>query len=201
MPGVRNVPQVILEIPLSRGGAASLVSATTTSTCQTWTPATGRAASAGSAFTTPRAPTVASARVDILATLPDATAGVSRFLYGESQKRLFEGGRRFIKGLFLHVSGCTCNFLGTERSQCIQREDCVCQRATGQCQCLPNVVGLMCDHCTPNHWNLAGGGGCEACDCDPSNSVTSSCNEVRKNTLPFGLFETNTQNELFLMKR
>nr|XP_015824217.2 laminin subunit beta-2 isoform X1 [Nothobranchius furzeri] len=72
---------------------------------------------------------------------------------------------------------CTCNFLGTEHSQCIEREDCVCQRASGQCQCLPNVVGLTCDHCAPNHWNLASGMGCESCSCDPSNSVTSSCNE------------------------
>ncbi|XP_032424850.1 laminin subunit beta-2 isoform X1 [Xiphophorus hellerii] len=72
---------------------------------------------------------------------------------------------------------CICNFLGTERSQCMEREDCVCQRATGQCQCLANVVGLSCDHCAPNHWNLASGNGCEACNCDPNNSVTSSCNE------------------------
>uniref|UniRef100_A0A7N6BLQ8 Laminin, beta 2 (laminin S) n=1 Tax=Anabas testudineus TaxID=64144 RepID=A0A7N6BLQ8_ANATE len=72
---------------------------------------------------------------------------------------------------------CTCNFLGTERSQCMEREDCVCQRVTGQCQCLPNVIGLTCDHCAPNHWNLASGRGCETCGCDPNNSVTSSCNE------------------------
>uniref|UniRef100_A0A3P9JZ19 Laminin, beta 2 (laminin S) n=1 Tax=Oryzias latipes TaxID=8090 RepID=A0A3P9JZ19_ORYLA len=72
---------------------------------------------------------------------------------------------------------CTCNFLGTERSQCTGREDCVCQRASGQCQCLPNVVGLTCDHCAPNHWNLANGMGCAPCNCDPNNSVTSSCNE------------------------
>uniref|UniRef100_A0A3P9JI64 Laminin subunit beta 2 n=1 Tax=Oryzias latipes TaxID=8090 RepID=A0A3P9JI64_ORYLA len=72
---------------------------------------------------------------------------------------------------------CTCNFLGTERNQCTGREDCVCQRATGQCQCLPNVVGLTCDHCAPNHWNLANGMGCAPCNCDPNNSVTSSCNE------------------------
>ncbi|TNN23503.1 Laminin subunit beta-1 [Liparis tanakae] len=72
---------------------------------------------------------------------------------------------------------CTCNFLGTDRGQCLQREDCVCQRATGQCQCLPNAIGLPCDHCAPDHWNLAGGRGCEACGCDPNNSVTSSCNE------------------------
>uniref|UniRef100_A0A3Q2YST7 Laminin, beta 2 (laminin S) n=1 Tax=Hippocampus comes TaxID=109280 RepID=A0A3Q2YST7_HIPCM len=72
---------------------------------------------------------------------------------------------------------CICNFLGTERSQCMEREDCVCQRQTGQCQCLPNVIGQTCDHCSPGHWNLASGKGCEPCSCDPHNSVTSSCNE------------------------
>ncbi|XP_061592828.1 laminin subunit beta-2 isoform X1 [Cololabis saira] len=72
---------------------------------------------------------------------------------------------------------CTCNFLGTELSQCMERGDCVCQRASGQCQCRPNVVGLSCDHCAPNHWNMGGGAGCQPCDCDPNNSVTSSCNE------------------------
>uniref|UniRef100_A0A7N8XWQ2 Laminin subunit beta-2 n=1 Tax=Mastacembelus armatus TaxID=205130 RepID=A0A7N8XWQ2_9TELE len=72
---------------------------------------------------------------------------------------------------------CTCNYLGTDRNQCMEREDCVCQRITGQCQCLPNVIGLTCDHCAPNHWNLASGRGCEPCGCDPNNSVTSSCNE------------------------
>uniref|UniRef100_A0A665X2E4 Laminin subunit beta-2-like n=1 Tax=Echeneis naucrates TaxID=173247 RepID=A0A665X2E4_ECHNA len=76
----------------------------------------------------------------------------------------------------LGYTECTCNFLGTERSQCMERQDCVCQRSTGQCQCLPNVIGLTCDHCAPNHWNLASGRGCEPCSCDPNNSVTSSCN-------------------------
>lgn len=78
----------------------------------------------------------------------------------------------------LSPSECVCNFLGTDRSQCMDNEDCVCQRATGQCQCLQNVIGLTCDHCAPNHWNLASGRGCEPCGCDPNNSVSSSCNEV-----------------------
>ncbi|XP_054633682.1 laminin subunit beta-2 isoform X1 [Dunckerocampus dactyliophorus] len=72
---------------------------------------------------------------------------------------------------------CICNFLGTDRSQCLDREDCVCQRSTGQCQCLPNVIGQTCDHCAPGHWNLASGKGCEQCGCDPHNSFTSLCNE------------------------
>ncbi|XP_066526397.1 laminin subunit beta-2 [Hoplias malabaricus] len=72
---------------------------------------------------------------------------------------------------------CTCNFLGTERSQCLSRDDCLCQRSTGQCQCLPHVTGLTCDHCTPNYWNLASGRGCEPCGCDPNNAYTSVCNE------------------------
>uniref|UniRef100_A0A8C1SX85 Laminin, beta 2 (laminin S) n=1 Tax=Cyprinus carpio TaxID=7962 RepID=A0A8C1SX85_CYPCA len=72
---------------------------------------------------------------------------------------------------------CTCNFLGTERSQCLSRDDCVCQRATGQCQCLPHVIGQTCDHCAPNYWNLASGRGCEPCGCDPNNAYTSACNE------------------------
>uniref|UniRef100_A0A4W4EVQ4 Laminin, beta 2 (laminin S) n=1 Tax=Electrophorus electricus TaxID=8005 RepID=A0A4W4EVQ4_ELEEL len=72
---------------------------------------------------------------------------------------------------------CTCNFLGTEHSQCLSRDECLCQRATGQCQCLPQVIGLTCDHCSPNFWNLASGRGCEPCNCDPNNAYTSTCNE------------------------
>ncbi|TSM04853.1 Laminin subunit beta-2 [Bagarius yarrelli] len=101
---------------------------------------------------------------------------------------------------------CTCNFLGTERSQCLARDDCLCQRATGQCQCLPNVIGLTCDHCAPNYWNLASGHGCQcqcrdgfggktcrdcqenfwgdprilcrACDCDSRGIETSQCDRL-----------------------
>ncbi|KAM4721279.1 laminin subunit beta-2 isoform 2-T2 [Rhinophrynus dorsalis] len=72
---------------------------------------------------------------------------------------------------------CSCNFLGTDRSQCTTREDCVCDRTSGQCQCLPNVRGQSCDRCSPNYWNLASGKGCVPCNCDPNNSFSLSCNE------------------------
>ncbi|KAE8752609.1 hypothetical protein FOCC_FOCC000731 [Frankliniella occidentalis] len=68
---------------------------------------------------------------------------------------------------------CVCNVLGT--NQTIGP----CDGKTGQCPCLPNVVGLSCDECKPNHWKIASGQGCEACDCDPTGSDETQCNPVR----------------------
>lgn len=67
---------------------------------------------------------------------------------------------------------CTCNMLGTDRDA-----DEKCDRTTGQCRCLPNVIGKDCDQCAPDHWKLASGEGCEACDCDSEGSLTPQCNE------------------------
>ncbi|XP_072276732.1 laminin subunit beta-2 isoform X2 [Pyxicephalus adspersus] len=72
---------------------------------------------------------------------------------------------------------CVCNFLGTDRSQCTSRDDCLCNKTSGQCLCLPNVKGQSCDRCSPNFWNLASGKGCVPCNCDPHNSFSLSCNE------------------------
>ncbi|KAG8435977.1 hypothetical protein GDO86_007172 [Hymenochirus boettgeri] len=72
---------------------------------------------------------------------------------------------------------CTCNYLGTEKSQCPNRENCICDRTSGQCHCLPNVRGQNCDRCSPNFWNLASGKGCQACNCDPNHSFSLACNE------------------------
>ena len=54
-----------------------------------------------------------------------------------------------------------------------------CDRETGKCNCLPNVVGDYCSECKENHWKIASGEGCEACDCDP---VGKYCHSI-KNTL------------------
>ncbi|XP_070802691.1 laminin subunit beta-1 [Pituophis catenifer annectens] len=72
---------------------------------------------------------------------------------------------------------CVCNYLGTVRHRCNSSENCDCEKETGQCQCLPNVVGQNCDHCAPNTWKLSSGTGCETCACNPEHSFGPSCNE------------------------
>uniref|UniRef100_A0A803TIL6 Laminin subunit beta 2 n=1 Tax=Anolis carolinensis TaxID=28377 RepID=A0A803TIL6_ANOCA len=72
---------------------------------------------------------------------------------------------------------CSCNFLGTARSECPSRDQCQCERYSGQCRCLPNVQGQNCDHCAPNFWNIASGQGCQPCDCHPQYSLSSACNQ------------------------
>nr|XP_060622490.1 laminin subunit beta-2 [Anolis sagrei ordinatus] len=72
---------------------------------------------------------------------------------------------------------CSCNFLGTARSECPSRDQCQCERYSGQCRCLPNVQGQNCDHCAPNFWNIASGQGCQPCDCHPQYSLSPACNQ------------------------
>ncbi|KAK8784251.1 hypothetical protein V5799_009390 [Amblyomma americanum] len=66
---------------------------------------------------------------------------------------------------------CVCNLLGQDTSQGH------CDPITGQCPCLPNVVGRSCDRCAPNYWKIASGEGCEECGCDPLGSYELKCNE------------------------
>ena len=91
-------------------------------------------------------------------------------LSGQCLKCLFEtegfNCERCIEGYFgdavnNHCEECTCNMLGTDP------ERFACDRDTGKCNCLPNVVGDYCDECAENHWHIASGEGCEACACDP----------------------------------
>ncbi|XP_071199684.1 laminin subunit beta-1-like [Salvelinus alpinus] len=73
---------------------------------------------------------------------------------------------------------CVCNHLGTNPATCPVVGDCHCNLGSGQCQCLPNVVGQHCDQCAPDTWNMASKTGCDACDCDPNHSFGTSCNEL-----------------------
>uniref|UniRef100_A0A7N5P2J0 Laminin subunit beta-3 n=1 Tax=Ailuropoda melanoleuca TaxID=9646 RepID=A0A7N5P2J0_AILME len=65
---------------------------------------------------------------------------------------------------------CDCSLLGSRR-------DMPCNEESGQCLCLPHVVGPKCDQCAPYHWKLASGRGCEPCACDPHNSLGPQCNQ------------------------
>ncbi|XP_044123420.1 laminin subunit beta-3 [Neovison vison] len=65
---------------------------------------------------------------------------------------------------------CDCSVLGSRR-------DMPCDEESGQCLCLPHVVGPKCDQCAPYHWKLASGRGCEPCACDPHNSLGPQCNQ------------------------
>ncbi|KAG5893086.1 hypothetical protein JTB14_029481 [Gonioctena quinquepunctata] len=66
---------------------------------------------------------------------------------------------------------CVCHILGTNSSAG------PCDPSSGQCYCLPNVSGLKCDACIPNHWKIASGEGCESCSCDPLGALSPQCNE------------------------
>ncbi|XP_047560834.1 laminin subunit beta-3 [Lutra lutra] len=65
---------------------------------------------------------------------------------------------------------CDCSVLGSRR-------DMPCDEESGQCLCLPHVVGPKCDQCAPYYWKLASGRGCEPCACDPHNSLGPQCNQ------------------------
>uniref|UniRef100_A0A665UJM1 Laminin, beta 1a n=1 Tax=Echeneis naucrates TaxID=173247 RepID=A0A665UJM1_ECHNA len=73
---------------------------------------------------------------------------------------------------------CVCNHLGSDTSNCPTSRDCHCDPHSGQCHCLPNVVGQHCDRCATDTWNMASGGGCQMCGCDPKHSYGTSCNEI-----------------------
>lgn len=70
------------------------------------------------------------------------------------------------------LTECNCNPLGSDRSS-----GEICNRTTGQCPCLPNVIGEDCGQCAADHWKLASGVGCEPCDCDDEGSLSPQCNE------------------------
>ncbi|XP_011162425.1 laminin subunit beta-1 isoform X1 [Solenopsis invicta] len=65
---------------------------------------------------------------------------------------------------------CRCNVLGTDKTAG------PCNHRTGQCPCLPHVIGQLCDSCEENHWKIASGQGCDPCECDVVGSISDRCN-------------------------
>ena len=45
----------------------------------------------------------------------------------------------------------------------------------GKCVCRPNVIGLKCDQCRENYWNINSGDGCVACECHSFGAYNDSC--------------------------
>ncbi|XP_071580387.1 laminin subunit beta-1 [Temnothorax nylanderi] len=65
---------------------------------------------------------------------------------------------------------CGCNVLGTDKAAG------PCNHRSGQCPCLPHVIGQLCDSCEENHWRIASGQGCDPCECDAVGSISDRCN-------------------------
>ncbi|KAG6936052.1 laminin subunit beta 4, partial [Chelydra serpentina] len=84
----------------------------------------------------------------------------------------------FGSALLQNCRRCTCNFSGVNPAICAPGHGvCLCDRMTGVCPCLPNVIGSTCDRCASGYWNMSHGIGCQFCDCNPRNSQSNQCNQ------------------------
>ena len=75
--------------------------------------------------------------------------------------------------LILFLTVCSCTVSGSESENC--------DSPSGQCSCLPNVVGLTCDCCAPQYYGLGLGSqavsGCLPCNCHPTGSADLQCDD------------------------
>ncbi|NXX38600.1 LAMC3 protein, partial [Tricholaema leucomelas] len=53
-----------------------------------------------------------------------------------------------------------------------------CDPGTGQCHCLPHVMGRTCGLCQPGYYGLQPAVGCQSCECHPTGSREPGCHAV-----------------------
>ncbi|XP_002168125.3 laminin subunit beta-1 isoform X1 [Hydra vulgaris] len=68
---------------------------------------------------------------------------------------------------------CECNSLGTNNNT-----GGYCNSVSGQCPCLPNVVGMNCDKCADGFYEMIIGKGCRNCMCDLEGSLDGTCDKT-----------------------
>ena len=68
----------------------------------------------------------------------------------------------------LSVVACACNHDGSNGTTCHQ--------VTGECECLPNVVGLKCDRCAADTYDFGSDFGCTPCNCHSNGAMNQQCN-------------------------
>ena len=56
------------------------------------------------------------------------------------------------------ISACSCSSEGSISA--------ICDRESGKCNCLSNIVGMNCSECAENYWDLSSGDGCKECSCN-----------------------------------
>lgn len=66
---------------------------------------------------------------------------------------------------------CNCDLDGTE-----DHSGENCDAITGQCQCLPNVVGKQCDSCKVDYYGLKSREGCSYCNCEVEGTHNNKTN-------------------------
>lgn len=51
----------------------------------------------------------------------------------------------------------------------------ICDSVSGECPCLPNVVGRRCEECAPGYYGFGNGLGCRPCNCDSIGASSTQC--------------------------
>ena len=143
-----------------------------------------------SVFSTPMEIIVKNVYQAFTETLPITTADVFHIFFFppplNSYSRLL---------LIYQILACNCNPLGTEENSALN-----CDQTTGQCNCLPNVVGVQCSSCKLDHYGMQSGTGCTDCSCDVDGTINRStschgvsyCNNNKKKTF----FNSNNPKKL-----